>query len=172
MAEDRRTLLKILTGVLGGGAAAAVGLPALRAVIDPAQLTSVTGAGELVVVAPLDALPEDGQPIKVPVVVESPRDAWAALPATQIGAVYLRKVGGEVIAYSTVCPHLGCGVDYAAEKSAFACPCHESAFDLEGKPAAGPSPRALDRLETKVSEGKILVRYQHFKQGTPEKIPT
>jgi Rieske Fe-S protein len=172
MAEDRRTLLKILTGVLGGGAAAAVGLPALRAIVDPAQLKSVTGAGELVYVAPLDALPDDGQPIKVPVVVESPRDAWAALPATQIGAVYLRKVDGVVIAYSTVCPHLGCGVDYLSERTTFVCPCHESAFDIEGKPSAGPSPRALDRLETRVADGKVEVRYQQFKQGTPEKIPT
>jgi Rieske Fe-S protein len=172
MSEDRRTLLKVLTGVLGGGAAAAVGLPALRALVAPYDLLTVTGAGEFVAVAPLEAVPADGTPLKVPVVIEKPKDAWAAMPPTQVGAVYLRKVGEEVTAYSTVCPHLGCGVDFVPDKHIFACPCHESAFDIEGKVSGGPSPRELDRLEVRLAGGKVEVRYQQFKQGTKEKIVT
>jgi Rieske Fe-S protein len=171
MAEDRRTLLKVLTGVLGGGAAAAVGLPALRAFVSPMDGVQVSGAGEFVPIAPLEALPADGTPLKVPVVIPKPRDAWASLPPTQIGAVYLRKTGEAIVAYSTVCPHLGCGIDYVADNKTFACPCHESAFDIEGDVAGGPSPRALDRLEVRIAENKIEVRYQTFKQGTKDKIP-
>lgn len=172
MAEDRRTLLKVLSGVLGGGAAAAVGLPALRAFIDPIDRTTVSGPGEFVPVASLAAVPEDGTPVKVPVVIQQPKDAWARLPPTQMGAVFLKRSGETVIAYSTVCPHLGCGVDYAGDKNAFACPCHESAFDIEGKVSGGPSPRALDQLEARIAKDTIEVRYQTFKQGTKEKIPT
>jgi Rieske Fe-S protein len=170
--DDRRTLLKVLTGVLGGGAAAAVGLPALRALVDPVDRTTVTGAGEFVPIAAVTAIPTDGTPLKVPVVIQNPRDAWTKLPPTEMGAVYVRKTDEGLVAYSTVCPHLGCGVDYVADKSAFACPCHESAFDLEGRVAGGPSPRPLDRLETRISGEQLEVRFQQFKQGTKEKIPT
>jgi Rieske Fe-S protein len=172
MAEDRRTLLKVLSGVLGGGAAAAVGLPVLRAFVDPVNRTTVTGAGEFVAIAPISAVPEDGTPLKVPVVIQKPRDAWTKLPPTEMGAVFVRKDGGEVVAYSTICPHLGCGVDFIADKNVFACPCHESAFDLEGRVAGGPSPRGLDQLQTRIEGGRIEVRFQQFKQGTKEKIPT
>lgn len=172
MAEDRRTLLKVLSTVLGGGAAAAVGLPALRALVDPVERTTVTGAGEFVAVASVGAVPKDGTPLKVPVVIERPRDAWTALPPTQMGAVYLRNSAGNVVAYSTVCPHLGCGVDYVAEKNNFACPCHESAFAIDGSVASGPSPRALDQLEVRIAGEQIEVRFQQFKQGTKEKIAT
>src|SRR5689334_17166076 len=172
MAEDRRTLLKVLSGVLGGGAAAAVGLPALRAFVDPVDRTTVSGSGGFVPVAALAAVPADGTPVKVPVVIQQPKDAWARLPPTQMGAVFLKKSGDTVIAYSTVCPHLGCGVDYAGDKNAFGCPCHESAFDIEGKVSGGPSPRGLDQLETRIAKDMIEVRYQTFKQGTKEKIPT
>src|SRR5262245_9984958 len=113
MAEDRRTLLKIITGVLGGGAATAIGLPSLRAVIAPIDVRTVSGAGDFVPVAPAEAVPKDGTPLKVPVVVAKPRDAWAALPPTQVGAVFIRTRGDQLVAYSTVCPHLGCGVDYS-----------------------------------------------------------
>ena len=172
VSEDRRTLLKIITGIFGGGTAAAVMLPALRAIIAPMTLRTVRGVGEFVSIAPVEAVPSDGTPLKVPVVVSEPRDAWARLPPTQVGAVYLIRSEKDLIAYSTVCPHLGCGVDYATEKRAFGCPCHESAFSLDGSVSGGPSPRALDRLEVRVKDGKVEVLYQQFRQGTKDKVPT
>lgn len=170
MAEDRRALLKVLTGVFGGGAAAAIGLPALRAVTSPWGKVTVSGTGEFVSVGPLASVPEDGTPINVPVVIEAPRDAWTRLPATTVGAVFLRRLGGEVLAYSTVCPHLGCGIDYQSDKRAFACPCHESSFDLDGRVLAGPSPRAMDALETRVVDGRIEVKFEKFRLGTATKV--
>jgi menaquinol-cytochrome c reductase iron-sulfur subunit len=171
VAEDRRTLLKVITGVLGAGAAAVVGAPAIRALIAPLGKKTISGAGDFVAIGPLELIPEDGTPLKLPVVIDSPRDAWTALPPTEVGAVFVRREGGEVIAYSTICPHLGCGVDWHGEKRNFACPCHESAFDARGQVAAGPSPRSLDRLETRIVAGKIEVKYVRFTQGTKEKIP-
>lgn len=164
-------MLKVISGLLGGGAACTVGIPAVRALLAPIGKVTVTGTGQFVPVTLLDAVPADGAPLKVPVVAESPQDAWSRLPPTQIGAVYVRRVGDEVVAYSTVCPHLGCGVDYVPETETFACPCHESAFDVHGAIRGGPSPRALDQLETRVMEGRVEVRYQRFKQGTKEKVP-
>jgi Rieske Fe-S protein len=71
--------------------------------------------------------------------------------------------------YSTICPHLGCAVDYKADQKRFGCPCHDSLFKLDGKVESGPSPRPLDILESRVVDGKVEVRYQRFKTGVPEK---
>ena len=172
MPEDRRTILKVLTGVFGGTAAAAVALPGLRAVVSPLGQVTVTGTGQFVPVAPLSAVPQDGAPINVSVVVDAPRDAWTRMPPTKVGAVYLRRTDEGIVAYSTVCPHLGCGIDYAPDKRAFACPCHESSFDLDGRVSAGPSPRAMDTLETRIRDDQIEVKFEKFKLGTADKVRT
>lgn len=175
MAEDRRNLLKALSALFGGGVVSIVGLPSLRALIDPRTKDTVRGHDGFVPVTALSSVPVDGSPAKASVVIEAPIDAWARLPATQIGAVYLlvNKIEDkdpEVTAYSTLCPHLGCGIDYDVEAACFKCPCHESAFDLSGRVIGGPSPRSMDRLETRIADGRIDVRYQRFKNGTKEKL--
>ncbi len=171
MAEDRRTLLKVLSGVFGGGAAVAVAGPAVRALVDPAGKVTVSGAGEFVPVAALDAVPDDGSPVNVPVIVEAPKDGWNKLPATQVGTIFLARKEQSIMALSTICPHLGCGIDYSASSKQFVCPCHDSSFTEDGAVAAGPSPRGMDSLETRVKDGKIEVRFEKFKIGTTEKVP-
>ena len=172
MSDDRRTVLKVIGSVVGAGAAALVGVPAIGVLVHPISSDTVRGATGFVPVADAGAIPEDGTPRKVAVVVQEPRDAWNKLPPTEVGAIYLRKQGGAVVAYSTVCPHLGCGIDLSADKSTFTCPCHESAFGLDGSVSGGPSPRPLDTLETRLRDGRVEVRYTTFKSGTPEKVAT
>lgn len=171
MAEDRRTVLKVLSGVLGGGAVVVVAGPAVRAALAPANMRTVTGVGDLVPVVRLDALPEDGTPMSVPVVVEAPMDGWTKHPPTTVGAVFLRRQGEAVRAFSTICPHLGCGIDFDGQKGKFACPCHESWFSLDGEVTSGPSPRGMDELEVKVVEDMVQVRFQKFEIGTDQKVP-
>lgn len=171
MAEDRRTLLKVLSGVVGTSVVGAVAAPALRAVLAPVSLRTVTGVGELVPVVALDAIPSDGTPVNVPVVVEAPMDAWTRQPPTTVGAVYLRRTEAGVKAWSSICPHLGCGIDYDAAAGKFACPCHESWFDTDGAVASGPAPRGMDALETRVVNGMVQVRFEKFKIGTADKEP-
>ncbi len=57
-------------------------------------------------------------------------------------------------ALSLVCTHLGCTVE--SQPGGFACPCHGSRFDLEGKVTHGPASQALSvfRFETK-PDGKM-----------------
>ena len=78
---------------------------------------------------------------------------------------------GPIKAFSTVCPHLGCGVDFDEKTGKFACPCHTSAFDLDGRCLSGPSPRGLDELEAHVDGRDVLVRYQRFRVGTAKREP-
>ena len=65
----------------------------------------------------------------------------------------------SVIAYNTVCPHLGCFVDYRKKEQDFFCPCHDSNFDLNSKLVKGVSPRAMDTLEVDQEKLKNAVGY-------------
>jgi len=39
----------------------------------------------------------------------------------------------------------------------FGCPCHGSEFDTEGNRTAGPAPRALDRYQFSIRNGRLLL---------------
>jgi len=81
----------------------------------------------------------------------------------------VRRPDNSVVAYSPNCPHLGCGYRWFNEDQRFKCPCHGSVFDINGKVLAGPSPRPLDTLETKVEGGRIMVQYEVFQLGIAQK---
>ena len=56
-------------------------------------------------------------------------------------------------------------------KQQFRCPCHEGVFDVKtGAVLAGPPPRALDRLETKIENGDLYAAYRDFRVGIPDKV--
>ncbi len=83
----------------------------------------------------------------------------------------VKRSDGSLHAFSANCPHLGCGYRWIAERKRFECPCHGSIFDLDGKVLAGPAPRRLDAIETKVENGRLLVQYEMFQLGTSKKVP-
>jgi Rieske Fe-S protein len=87
-------------------------------------------------------------------------------------AVWVRRGPGEreVTVLSSLCPHLGCPVNWQAERAEFFCPCHGGAFDPAGRNVAGPPPRALDALEFEVRTGRLWVRWQEFKSGVAERV--
>lgn len=159
-----------MLGVTGGGLAlgAAAG-PALVAVAESIQRRSVTGTGTFVAVADLDALPDDGTPVSLPVVIEAPIDGWNRLPPTEVGQVWLVRNGSDVRAWSNVCPHLGCGIDWVPDREQFLCPCHDSWFSPDGEVLSGPSPRAMDTFEVRVVGEKVEVEFQKFVLGTADK---
>ncbi|MHB8846726.1 MAG: QcrA and Rieske domain-containing protein [Nitrospirota bacterium] len=81
----------------------------------------------------------------------------------------VRRSGEKVTAFSPNCPHLGCGYRWFSQDRKFKCPCHASFFDIDGKVLAGPAPRSLDSLETKIEGGKVLVKFEIFQVGTTKK---
>ncbi len=82
----------------------------------------------------------------------------------------VRKADGSAVAFSASCPHLGCGFRWLADRNRFECPCHGSVFNLDGKVLAGPAPRSLDTMETKVENGRLFVRYEVFQLGRSKKV--
>jgi menaquinol-cytochrome c reductase iron-sulfur subunit len=90
----------------------------------------------------------------------------------KVGSAWVVNRGSKLVAFTTVCPHLGCAIDWASAERKFKCPCHRSAFGLDGKVEAGPSLRGMDELElSKDKEGLLSIRYRRFKQGILAKEP-
>lgn len=56
---------------------------------------------------------------------------------------------GDIVAYSVLCTHMGCGVQYDAEAGVFKCPCHFSMFDpaREGQQVCGQATVDLPRIQ-------------------------
>jgi Rieske Fe-S protein len=122
-------------------------------------------------VAKKSELPADGTPVRFAIIADKV-DAWNVFKNQTIGTVYLRLIDGQVIAFNDVCPHLGCKIDYKPASKSFFCPCHASAFDLEGKKTNPIPPRDMDRLDWRVDEnGEVWVKYVNFQRGKAEKVP-
>ena len=68
------------------------------------------------------------------------------------------RAANGVVAYSAVCPHLGCTVATLLEGALY-CPCHNSKFDpvTGAKVIAGPSPRPLALLPLKLEGTHLAV---------------
>jgi Rieske Fe-S protein len=82
--------------------------------------------------------------------IMSSRCTHVGCPTQPNGPVFLQRRraeqtdGGEV----SLVPTLPAG---------FGCPCHGSQFDEEGNRTAGPAPRALDRYEFSIRNGRLVL---------------
>lgn len=160
-APSRRRLLAVSTGVLAAVIAAAASVPVLGALLSP--LRGGPRRSPFVPALRLDELPV-GIPTQVELEAEL-LDGWTRRRERVGSAWVLRTRDGALKAFSTVCPHLGCAVDVKLG-GGFACPCHASAFTLDGAVRGGPAPRGMDPLETRVRDGLIEIRPARFRQGT------
>jgi Rieske Fe-S protein len=80
---------------------------------------------------------------------------------------------GPPQAFTAVCPHLGCFVDYKPAAQRFQCPCHNSAWTPDGEridPKNCPSPRGLDPLQVELRGNEVWVIYQRFRGGIADRV--
>lgn len=173
----RGVLVKLLALVVGGITAICPFAAGLAVFVDPLMRRHNTWDDpskeddDFVEVADLDIIPADGQAIRCSVISDR-RDAWTLERQVPIGAVYLRRIGSEVQALNVICPHAGCFVGYTPGEEEFKCPCHTSSFTLDGKRIEPtPSPRDMDRLEVRVTDGKVSIKFQNFYTGKHEQKP-
>ena len=120
--------------------AAAVAIPAAAFVSAP--IGAKGAEGRWVRTLRLDQL-VDGEPKRV-AIVDDRRDAWTIERGVELGSVWLVKHGDEVSAFSAVvsAPRLlgerASAATGGGAPSGFACPCHTSAFDADGKRTQRP----------------------------------
>ncbi|HDL04255.1 MAG TPA: ubiquinol-cytochrome c reductase iron-sulfur subunit [candidate division Zixibacteria bacterium] len=65
----------------------------------------------------------------------------------------------EVKAFSAICTHLDCTVQYREDLGTIWCACHNGHYDLEGRNIAGPPPRPLKKFAVHIENatGEIFV---------------
>lgn len=182
---ERRSFLAAAGALVIGGIVAVFPFAAgLGVIFDPlrrkakgADAGNAADAIKYVRVGPLDVLPADGVPHQF-TLTDDVVDAWTRSPAQRIGSAFLTRIdgpdGAKVTALSSVCPHLGCAVDFDAPKGDFVCPCHTSAFAKDGARLFGPSLRGLDELAVKLVDNggqqEIWVEAARFRTGIAERI--
>jgi Rieske Fe-S protein len=71
--------------------------------------------------------------------------------------ILVRTQSGELRAYSAICTHLDCTVQYREDLNHIWCACHNGHYDLNGANIAGPPPRPLDRYDVNVRGDQIVV---------------
>jgi cytochrome b6-f complex iron-sulfur subunit len=71
--------------------------------------------------------------------------------------ILVRTPAGELRAFSAVCTHLNCTVQYRPDLTQIWCACHNGHYDLNGKNVAGPPPRPLDAFTVNVRGDQIVV---------------
>jgi cytochrome b6-f complex iron-sulfur subunit len=74
------------------------------------------------------------------------------------GRFYLvRLPDSGFIALYRKCTHLGCAVPWDPAQGQFVCPCHGSAFEMEGEVLNPPAPRPLDMFAIEIVDGMVKV---------------
>jgi Rieske Fe-S protein len=64
---------------------------------------------------------------------------------------------GELRAFSAICTHLDCVVQYQPEMKGIWCACHNGRYDLKGQNVSGPPPRPLEEYVVNIRGDEIIV---------------
>ena len=137
--QTRRSFLDFLLGTTAGATILAILYPVIRFAIPPriaeAEQTSVV-AGKVD-----ELMPNSGKVFK-----------FGSKPA-----IVIDTPGGDIRAFSAVCTHLQCTVQYREDLQQIWCACHNGHYDLNGKNIAGPPPRPLERYAARIRGDEIVV---------------
>ena len=140
LVSDRRGFINRLLATSAGAFLLAVFYPVSRYLIPPPAGESTAGTVALPI-KPEEVKPNTGQIFK-----------FGNRPA-----ILIRTPAGELRAFSAVCTHLACTVQYRPDLGHVWCACHNGHFDLNGKNIAGPPPRPLDPYVVNARGNQIVV---------------
>ncbi len=156
----RRSFLGALVALSAAGVSALLAIPLVRFSTFPLRKTATeTDWSDVASVQELASLTA---PTAKTITIER-RDAWQT-SSSQTAVYVLPSKDGQFRILSPICPHLGCSVRWVGDQDKFICPCHSGSFTADGERIAGPPPRSMDALESKVENGMLKVRYQYFRQ--------
>ena len=65
----------------------------------------------------------------------------------------LHPTAATFTAFSAICTHLGCPVQWAG--NGFQCPCHGATYDANGKVTGGPATAPLSPIPISVADGQV-----------------
>ena len=136
----RRKFINWFLATSGGAFLLSVLYPIARYLIPPPAGESAAASVTLPV-KPADVKPNSGQIFK-----------FGSRPG-----ILIRTPAGELRAFSAVCTHLNCTVQYRTDLSHIWCACHNGHFDLNGKNIAGPPPKPLEQYAVNLRGDRVVV---------------
>lgn len=136
---ERRRFLDWLIRISGTAVGAFVLYPVVRYLVPPRIPEAVT---RRVTAAKVDEL----QP-----------NSFKIFPFGALPGILIRLPNGDYRAFSAVCTHLDCTVQYKPEEKDIWCACHGGRYNLEGVNISGPPPRPLEPYAVHVQGDEIVV---------------
>ncbi len=156
---NRRDFIKVTTGIVGGLIGAAIGLPAIAYLLDPAFKPGAK-AGWVPVGKVADMQVGIPYPFSF---TRTQVNGWERTSTSHGGyAIKRSDNANDILVLNSRCTHLGCTVNWKPEAQAFVCPCHDAKFSVTGAVLGGPPPRPLDRYaQFQVSaDGELEIYYE------------
>ncbi len=71
--------------------------------------------------------------------------------------ILIRHDNGNFAAFTAICTHLDCTVQYKDDERVIWCACHNGRYDLHGKNISGPPPRPLEEYKLVIKSDEIYV---------------
>jgi cytochrome b6-f complex iron-sulfur subunit len=137
--STRRRFVEWFLGTTLGAVALSVLYPVFRFVIPPEVAESATNrvlAGTL---------------------AQMPSNSGKVFRFGSKPALLIRLPNGDFRAFTAICTHLGCTVEYRPDLQEIWCPCHNGFYNVQGVNVAGPPPRPLQQYTVAVTDDKIWV---------------
>jgi cytochrome b6-f complex iron-sulfur subunit len=136
---ERRNILNYLLGATGLATLGAILYPIVKFMIPPRIVES--SASSVAAAKVSEMKPNSGIIFK-----------FGSKPG-----ILIATTGGEYRAFTAVCTHLDCTVQYSREEKLIWCACHNGRYDLTGKNISGPPPRPLEEFTVNVRGDEIVV---------------
>jgi Rieske Fe-S protein len=167
---SRRSFMTGVALTAGGVASAMFALPALGFALGP--LFTKTDHRSLLDVGSVDDFTATTYTPQVITTVAGIGEVGKTLLYIRKNAHPTENQAWPYIAISNRCAHLGCPVRYIDAAKSFICPCHGGTYGFEGQVTGGPPVRPLDRFETFVVDGRVMVGSRFSVNSDLERVPT
>ena len=136
----RRNFLNWFLGTTAGAFLVSVTYPVSRYLIPP-EVTESTARTVTLSIKPNELKVNSGQIFR-----------FGSQPA-----ILVKDTNGELKAFTAVCTHLSCTVQYRSDINQIWCACHNGHFDLNGRNVEGPPPKPLEQYVVNVRADQIVV---------------
>ena len=96
--------------------------------------------------------------VQVGTIVDFPAGQGVVVPVNDKPVIIVNTAQGGLKAYSAICTHLGCIVEWDQPRQFILCPCHDGRFNaVNGAIISGPQPTPLPELELAVEGDAVYV---------------
>jgi cytochrome b6-f complex iron-sulfur subunit len=96
--------------------------------------------------------------VQVGAASDFPAGQGKVVPVNDKPAIVVNTTQGGVKAFSAICTHLGCIVEWDPNRQVILCPCHDGRFNpVTGAVISGPPPSPLPQLALTVEDEAVYV---------------